>query len=88
MVTQHRRNKPINAQSLVKIALVTVAASLVAACATGHPFKKETLSDDKQAIIYIYRPAKFLSSGETPDIYINGTKALALINGGYFILQN
>ena len=70
-------------QQIAKTVLAAMTALLLTACAAGHPFQKEVLSGDKEALLYVYRPARFLSSGETPDIYINGTKALALVNGGY-----
>ena len=74
-------------QRVVKVIVATLTALLVTACATGHPFKMEAPSGDNRALIYVYRPAKFLSAGETPDIFINGKKALALVNGGYSLLR-
>ena len=72
---------------LIRSIAVFLAIPLLTACASGRPFQKEAFSSDKQSLLYMFRPAKFLSAGETPDIYINNKKSLALVNGGYSVFH-
>jgi hypothetical protein len=66
---------------------LVIVIPLMVACASGHTFRPETQQGEKESLLYVFRPAKFLSGGETPDIFINDKKSLTLVNGGYSVFH-
>jgi uncharacterized protein DUF2846 len=64
--------------------LVLVMVCLMVGCsATGKTFVPSTPTVDS-GIIYIYRPSRFLGSGNVWDLRANGTRVTAVQNGGWF----
>jgi hypothetical protein len=74
----------LHKQSLFVLVLLV---ALVAGCASGPLFQRSEAPEDNEALLYVYRPMQLLASGYSPDIYVNGEKALTLVNGGYSLFR-
>lgn len=57
---------------------------MTACSSLGHKFDRLQTPNENEAIIYYYRPSKFLGSGVYYDIKENGENVITLYNGGYY----
>ena len=51
----------------------------------GKQFDGQEVPDENEALIYYYRPSRFIGSGVYYDIKENGEKITTLYNGGYYL---
>lgn len=58
--------------------------SLTACGSLGHKFDGLQTPNENEAIIYYYRPSRFLGCGVYYDIKENGKKVTTLYDGGYY----
>ncbi|MBI5752531.1 MAG: DUF2846 domain-containing protein [Hydrogenophilales bacterium] len=63
-------------------ALVILSLALLAGCATGAKFAKQS-PPPHETLIYIYRPSQLLGSAQRPDVKINFERIGSLVSGGY-----
>ena len=78
----HSLRRPINIRFGLSIALL-IACTIASCSATGKAFVPMELEANK-ALIYIYRPDRFLGSGNVWHLNANGSKVTAIRNGGWF----
>lgn len=63
---------------------LSILCFLTACGSLGHKFDGVQIPNKDEAIIYYYRPSKFVGSGVYYDIKENGEKVTTLYNGGYY----
>ncbi len=70
---------------LLNIALLFIVALLFANCAMGPAYQRVDNIPAGMGVVYIYRPAKFVGGGNSPELRVNGVpKINRFINGGYY----
>ena len=79
-----QRNARVHIKFLFGLSLALLIACTIAGCgATGKRFVPvEPVADT--ALIYIYRPSRFLGSGNIWYLKTNGAQVTAVRNGGWF----
>ncbi|MGH7407871.1 MAG: DUF2846 domain-containing protein [Candidatus Methylomirabilales bacterium] len=72
---------------VVSAAVVVLAGmAALAGCAPslGAAFANVQTVPDQAAVVYIYRPSKFIGGGVGYDVKANGVVVTTLYNGGYY----
>jgi hypothetical protein len=80
--------KQLDIRSLFPLAIVVLLAILSGCSATGPVYKKVDTIPEGQALVYIYRPGKFMGGGVVFDVHSGSieddTEIVELRSGGYF----
>ena len=69
----------------IAVLMMIVVTALISGCASlGPKFESVSVIPDSQAVIYIYRPSRFVGGAVKPSVYDGDKVITELVSGGYY----
>ena len=70
-----------------RIAIIFLSLLIIGCSATGPEFQRVAKVVETDALVYLYRPARFKGAAIVPPVFIDGIELFDLPNDGYAVLN-